>query len=155
MRNALVVALAFVLVGCQSTPEEGPRPVETTSAPASARPEDVAQGAFLYATYCASCHGAGARGDGPAAQALVKPPPDLTLLAARHGEPLERERIAELIDGRTAHGPREMPVWGRRLYAGEREASSSDHGPSGLALESARRGTILLILDYLETLQRR
>src|SRR5690606_4227871 len=41
--------------------------------------------------------------------------------------------------------PPGMPVWGERLYAGEREESP--------AREEARRGAILLILEYLQTLQ--
>ena len=36
----------------------------------------VQRGADLYATYCASCHGAGLRGDGPLAASLNPPPSD-------------------------------------------------------------------------------
>ncbi len=42
---------------------------------------DAAAGAQLYSTYCASCHGAGGKGDGSAAAAL-KPPP------ANHTDPV-------------------------------------------------------------------
>jgi len=38
----------------------------------------LADGARLYATTCASCHGARGAGDGPAAAGLVPPPADLT-----------------------------------------------------------------------------
>ncbi len=38
----------------------------------------VVQGAALYPANCAACHGAGGRGDGPAAKGLAVPPADLT-----------------------------------------------------------------------------
>jgi putative copper export protein/mono/diheme cytochrome c family protein len=37
----------------------------------------IARGATLYAQQCAACHGAGGRGDGPAAQGLATKPADL------------------------------------------------------------------------------
>lgn len=46
--------------------------------------ESVDHGAFLYRKYCAGCHGAGGRGDGPAAAALAVRPPDLTEHIAHH-----------------------------------------------------------------------
>lgn len=39
---------------------------------------DAAAGATLYATHCASCHGATGKGDGDAGRALSPPPSDLT-----------------------------------------------------------------------------
>jgi mono/diheme cytochrome c family protein len=75
-------------------------------------------GGTLFHTYCAACHGADARGNGPVAGVLRVQPPDLTLLTRRFGTPLNRDRVAEYIDGRVsvmAHGPRDMPVWGNRL----------------------------------------
>ncbi|MBO0711732.1 MAG: cytochrome c, partial [Acetobacteraceae bacterium] len=39
----------------------------------------IAAGAALYPRYCASCHGASGRGDGPAAKGLALLPADLTL----------------------------------------------------------------------------
>lgn len=38
----------------------------------------IVQGAALYPTHCAACHGADGRGDGPAARTLPVPPADLT-----------------------------------------------------------------------------
>lgn len=38
-----------------------------------------------YATYCADCHGASGKGNGPAAASLSKAPSDLTTLALRNG----------------------------------------------------------------------
>ena len=41
---------------------------------AACAPEQQVSGRALYADYCASCHGAGGRGDGPAAAGLGKAP---------------------------------------------------------------------------------
>lgn len=148
MRLALLaLALAIPVAGCATSSGGG----DAAAIPsAQAAPETaIESGADRYVQYCASCHGIDGRGDGPAAETLRTPPPDLTRLSERWGTPLDRTALAELIDGRKgprAHGPPDMPVWGERLYAGER--------PESPAREAARRGTILLILEYLETLQR-
>ena len=47
-------------------------------------------GEELYRNYCAVCHGAEGRGDGPAASSFDPPPPDLT----------DAERMQQLTDGR-------------------------------------------------------
>lgn len=72
-------------------------------------------GEELYRRHCASCHGVQGRGDGPLAQALRRPPSDLTRIAQRSGGAFEPSRVMMVIDGRrevVEHGPREMPVWG-------------------------------------------
>ncbi len=108
-----------------------------------------AAGRLLYHTYCASCHGAEADGQGPVAAALRTPPPNLTLLAERWGRPLPRDAIAAFIDGRreiAAHGSRDMPVWGER-FAEEEPTDAREPRPD------ARPG-IGALLDYLESIQR-
>lgn len=80
----------------------------------------IAQGQMSYRQYCASCHGLKGEGDGPMARVLTTPPANLRLLSERYGNPLPTETIARIIDGRAAvkaHGPRDMPVWGKRFYA--------------------------------------
>jgi len=62
--------------------------------------------------------------------------------------PLPAHRIAELIDGRDtirAHGTRDMPVWGERLY----EVGESNKGEVGIG------EVITKIIDYLDTIQDR
>jgi mono/diheme cytochrome c family protein len=49
-----------------------------------APPAYVPSGEVMYKQYCAACHGADAKGHGPAAASLKMPPPDLTTLANRH-----------------------------------------------------------------------
>jgi mono/diheme cytochrome c family protein len=104
-------------------------------------------GRALYLSYCASCHGEDARGKGPSAEALKKPPADLTLLSRKYGRPMPREKLVSFIDGRASlpsHGSREMPVWGERLYENE---------PPSDNLEHRKAGSILLLIDYLESIQ--
>jgi mono/diheme cytochrome c family protein len=109
-------------------------------------PALVEVGAELFATYCASCHGVDARGDGPAASALRIPPTDLTRIAARSGGVFPESSTAMLIDGRfdlPAHGSREMPIWGTRL---------ADQIP-GMATGEVARGQITSLVEYLKSLQ--
>jgi mono/diheme cytochrome c family protein len=88
-------------------------------------------GKDLYARFCASCHGASGRGDGPVASSLKVEVPDLTLIARRAKGTYPRDRIVRIIDGRHilgAHGTRTMPVWGAdfsRLEIGNPDAERS------------------------------
>jgi mono/diheme cytochrome c family protein len=114
---------------------------------APARADDAADGRRLYQRLCASCHGTGGRGDGPVAPALGEPPPDLTVLARENDGAFPAIRVVAAIDGTTmarAHGVSDMPVWGEVL------------APTGGAEEETdARDTILLITEYLRTIQRR
>ncbi len=147
----LVGLIVLVLVACRgpSGGSDGASGLPPAGSTAIAGSTWLESGASLYMQYCASCHGPTAQGNGPAAESLRKAPSDLTQLFRRYGQPLPKERLAAVIDGRAeipAHGSREMPVWGQQLYAGDR--------PDTPARDAARSGTILLILEYLETQQR-
>lgn len=75
----------------------------------------AAKGKLIYQRYCASCHGAEARGDGPIAADLRVPPTDLTRLAEKNGGRFPFDTVARAIDGRKetrGHGAPDMPVWG-------------------------------------------
>lgn len=117
--------------------------VETIQEPSTER-GDV--GNQLFRTYCASCHGADARGAGPAASAMRTAPPDLTGFTSRNGGTFPGERVRRIIEGRdvVAHGSREMPVWG----------DAFQRSPAGLSEGTARR-RIDAIADYLERIQER
>src|SRR5580698_4381026 len=72
-------------------------------------------GRQMYDAYCASCHGQGGKGNGPAAPALKVQPADLTQLTARNGGKFPDAHVMQVIRGdtmTTAHGSRDMPVWG-------------------------------------------
>jgi mono/diheme cytochrome c family protein len=84
--------------------------------------QDYNSGAYLYRTFCASCHGERGKGDGPVAPLLVTRPPDLTTIAARAAGRFNQPEVFAAIDGRRrvrGHGPAEMPVWGDVLKATE------------------------------------
>ncbi len=134
-------SLLFAVAVCSACATAREKP--STPAP---DPSLVEVGAGLFATYCASCHGVDARGDGPAASALRTPPADLTRIAASSGGVFPESSTSRLIDGRfdlPAHGSREMPIWGARL---------ADQIP-GMATGEVARGQITSLVEYLKSLQ--
>ncbi|MGH0036489.1 MAG: c-type cytochrome [Myxococcota bacterium] len=116
--------------------------------PADARALFAESGRGLYVQYCAACHGVRGRGDGPVADSLRTRPADLAFISKRRGGEFPAAEIARTIDGRvdvSAHGNREMPVWGRRF---------GEHIESESTAEEVVRGNISVLVDYLRTLQR-
>ena len=103
-------------------------------------------GAGLFRTYCASCHGANGQGNGPMADHLRRPPADLTLIAARNGGVFPGARVERVIDGRDVgpHGNPDMPVWGDAFKV----------LPGGFS-EAAVRARIRALVDHLALIQRR
>jgi len=76
---------------------------------------DPTNGKEMYTSYCAPCHGADGRGNGPVAPALKTQPADLTGLAkANHGKYPDNHIASVLRFGTDVrpHGSAEMPVWG-------------------------------------------
>jgi mono/diheme cytochrome c family protein len=100
--------------------------------PAAPRADDkppydpaAAMGAVSYKTYCASCHGAKAEGDGPLASHLGTRPSDLTTLSKRNEGKYPYTKVYHVIDGRRpvkAHGA--MPAWADAF----RDAGSGNSG---------------------------
>ena len=83
----------------------------------TASAQDVAQGRDVFQNPCATCHGTGARGDGPMADVLSVVPTDLTALAASNGGEFPTARVVRRVDGQRevlAHGG-PMPLWGMIL----------------------------------------
>ena len=104
-------------------------------------------GRDTFLRYCASCHGAEGRGDGPLAASLTKPPSDLTQLAKKSGGRFDERALLEVIDGRrqlAAHGTRDMPVWGATF---EEEGKGTPY-PAYQSLVRSR-----FLVDYLATIQ--
>jgi mono/diheme cytochrome c family protein len=102
-------------------------------------------GAYTFRTYCASCHGAGGKGDGPLAEELRFRPPDLTLLSRRNGGQYPAETVQRIIDGRSplaGHGGPDMPIWGDAFR-------NADTGYDDRLV----REKIRSVVDYLKGLQ--
>ncbi len=109
--------------------------------------DDVTEGHKLYLRNCAACHGVNADGKGPAAPALTVKAPDLRLLSARYGNPLPQDQIARFIDGRAdviAHGPRDMPVWGEKVW----------EYPDGKGNPSQVTPQVAALVEYLQSIQK-
>jgi mono/diheme cytochrome c family protein len=107
---ALALAGAFT-----SAAQEAQPAVKHTTAPATS----PASGKEMFVSYCASCHGKDAKGDGPAASALKQAPADLTTLAKQHGGKYPSDKVTSILRGQTklvAHGDQDMPVWGRVFW---------------------------------------
>jgi mono/diheme cytochrome c family protein len=117
------------------------------SAPAEAQQpgNHAAIGSYLYKTYCATCHGTSARGDGPLAESMRRRPSNLTEIAKRNKGTFDRAMVFNVIDGRSkvpGHGGPDMPVWGDAFM---RTSETSD--------EASVKHRINALVDYLETLQ--
>ena len=132
--GSVVAAFCSVTIIAQTTPAPGARVTEQ-------------QGAALYATYCATCHGTSARGDGPLADSMRRRPANLTEILTRNNGVFPGEMIYRVIDGRQpvrGHGGPDMPVWGDAFKR------AIDVGG-----EEAVRNRIQAIVDYLEMIQQR
>jgi mono/diheme cytochrome c family protein len=104
---ALLLALASALAVAQEAKTEVKHGAAPQTSPAS--------GKEMFVSYCASCHGKDAKGDGPAAASLKTPPADLTTLAKRNGGKFPSDRVTSILRGQAklgSHGDQEMPVWG-------------------------------------------
>ena len=89
-----------------------------------ARYTSPASGKAMYMNHCAACHGADAKGNGPAAAALKTAPTDLTTLTKNNNGKFPANHVYSSIIGDLnvlAHGTPEMPMWGnvyRSMSAG-------------------------------------
>ena len=104
-------------------------------------------GAEVFRTYCATCHGTSARGDGPLAPSMRKKPANLTELAKRNGGEFPTDLVFRTIDGRQpvrGHGGPDMPVWGDAF---ERSREAGD--------QARVKSVIQSLVDYLASIQLR
>ena len=120
------------------------------AAPAGAQEDHprAGEGAELFQDYCATCHGADARGGGPMHPVLTVEAPDLTRLAAERGG-FPHADVVRKIDGRdplVSHGS-DMPVWGP-YFDGEGGVVRTD---SGRPIPTS--GAIEALVSWLETVQ--
>jgi mono/diheme cytochrome c family protein len=129
--------LGFLLL---SQAQENKTEVKKVPAPATS----PASGKEMFKAYCASCHGEKGKGDGPAAGALKTAPADLTQLAKNNNGKFPADRVASILRGQasvTAHGNRDMPVWGPVFW-------QMSHGH-----ETEVQQRIVNLTHYIESLQ--
>ena len=113
--------------------------------------DKVDLGKHEYDSNCIACHGKDLKG-GAYVDFLKVTPPDLTQLSKKNGGVFPLERVYAVIDGRQevkAHGPRDMPIWGRdyQIKAGEHYVDIN-YDP-----EAFVRGRIFALIDYLNRMQ--
>ena len=87
----------------------------------------ITSGAEMFGTYCAVCHGVDGKGNGPAAPALAKQPPDLAQLSKKNGGKFPTFIVSNVILGDefiAAHGSRDMPMWGDVFRSKNRDESA-------------------------------
>jgi len=104
----------------------------------------ASSGKQMFDSYCASCHGTSGKGDGPAAGSLKSAPADLTALSKKNGGKFPADRVTSILRGQatvTAHGNRDMPVWGPVLWS-----MSQGH-------EAELHQRVANLTRYLESLQ--
>lgn len=116
-------------------------------------PTYVPSGETMYKQFCAACHGADAKGDGPAAATLKTHPPDLTLLTRRFATRFRDDPsagkfpyqyVANILmfgPGTAAHGSADMPTWGPIFQLMDKDD------------QQALRERIRKLSDYLASLQ--
>jgi len=140
MRDGLLVsAMAFLILAA-------PAKDQAIAAQSPFPSMWVPSGEVMYKQFCASCHGAHARGNGPAAATLKTRPPDLTTLAKRHGGKFPYDYLSSILrfgPGASAHGSSEMPTWGPTFQTIDRNS------------ERAAEDRIKNLADYLASLQRK
>jgi mono/diheme cytochrome c family protein len=135
----MVVAMFVLALAGTLTGQEKPKIVMKT-----APDVDVNDPAAMFQAYCAACHGKQGKGDGPAAAALKAVPADLTRINARNGGKFPTVKVRRYIEGLdeiSAHGSRDMPVWGQ-VFRGV-----ATGGQAGIQLR------VEALTKYLESIQ--
>lgn len=113
MRFWLVIGLVAVLCLLLPAPAFSDEKPVLKNVPIKSTPAD--SGPKMFAAYCAVCHGATGKGDGPAVAALKHPPGDLTTMARVNKGKFPALRVQNVLNGKAevaAHGNVEMPIWG-------------------------------------------
>lgn len=120
MRKNVFALKLILLAAAFTTPLGMGRALVNNKPKPAAREPNTASGKETFLNYCASCHGADGKGNGPAAIAMKTPPPDLTALAQHHEGKYPDGYVGAVVKfGRSfaAHGSEDMPVWGSRFKA--------------------------------------
>lgn len=112
LKTQAILALALLTIALAGTAIAA---AASAGQPAQVDRAAAVRGERTFRTYCASCHGKEARGDGPLAKDLRAAPADLTQLSAKNEGKFPFQMVTETINhGRTVrgHGTEDMPAWG-------------------------------------------
>jgi len=137
---AAILIMISVFAAGQNAPAQGSATVKHV--PITNTPSN--SGKVMFNNYCAVCHGADAKGNGPAASAMKTSPTDLTVLAKNNGGKYPAAHVAAVIKGQAtlpSHGSQDMPVWGPLF-------SSIDQGREGQVQQR-----IANLVTYIESMQ--
>jgi len=118
----------------------------TSALAAESRRAVLEEGRMEFSENCAACHGADGTGQGELAEKLIKPPKDLTTIAARNGGAFPFWQVFEIIAGETpvtGHDTFQMPDYSKRMRAQE---STPGFLPSHVR--------VLELTHYVESLQK-
>jgi mono/diheme cytochrome c family protein len=141
IRFAERILAGFALVGLAAVPI-----VSAVAGTGHQQPSKF-DGGDVFRTYCVVCHGTSAKGDGPLASSMRKPPPDLTQFTKQHQGKFPRDLVGKIIDGRepvTGHGGADMPVWGDAF-----SQSLENADPASV------KQKIQALVDYIESVQQK
>ena len=137
--TALGPALALSVATAQQ-PAPNKIVVPVSEAPAN-------NGKQMYVNFCAPCHGADGKGQGPVAAALKQQPANLTLLSKKNGGNFPEAHVVSVLQfgsANPAHGTAQMPVWGPTL---------GRMNPASMPQSDARSLRINNLVLYLRSLQ--
>jgi mono/diheme cytochrome c family protein len=136
--KALILPLCLGLSGAAWTAAQTQKEVNVKAQAT----QELERGKKLFETNCASCHGKDGKGGGPVAVAMKTPPTDLTQIARKNQGKFDEIHVIAFVDGEkaiSAHGTREMPVWGTRFRHSKGNLESSLN--------------IYTLMKYIESLQ--
>ena len=115
-----LLVLIIMLLGVTSAAQQSARTVQgkTLKIVPLVR-TNPSSGAEMYQSYCASCHGTYGKGNGPAADFLKTPPPDLTQLTKQNQGKYPVYRVLATLKGRNVHqeAALNMPDWTRLFHS--------------------------------------
>ena len=118
----------------------------------SASAQDAFLGKAEFVQRCAVCHGEEGAGDGMVGELFATRPKDLRILARGNGGMFPLDAVYESIDGRrdvTAHGWREMPIWGDYLNVEALENRNISAADAAMVVDAR----IIALALYIQSIQ--
>lgn len=118
-KKAILIFTAVIVLGGMLAAQDQTQDTQKVIKHVPIQSVSPVSGKDMYTAYCAVCHGVDGKGNGPAASALKVPPTDLTMLSKNNGGKYPALKVSSAIHGEntvTAHGSKDMPVWGALFW---------------------------------------